>query len=93
MENQDFAIPKYIDEPQQILWWDMDEVAIAASLSVLGMISGLFIAGTALGIAASVLLAKLKHGKPRGFLRHAAYNNGYMEIKGCPPSHIKEFME
>jgi conjugal transfer pilus assembly protein TraL len=93
MSNQDFKIPRYIDDPGQFFFWDMDEAAIAIVILMMGMIFHFFFTGLILAIAAGTSYAKLKHGKPRGFFLHFLYYHNVLDLKGLPPAYIKEFME
>ena len=93
MSNPEYKIPRYIDDPGQFFFWDMDEAGIVIVILMVGMIFKFFFTGMILAVGAGMSYARLKHGKPRGFLLHFLYYQNVMDLKGLPPAYIKEFME
>ena len=86
-------IPRYIDDPEQLFIWEMDEAGVVAVIFCLGMLTHHLMLAIPLSILAGILYARLKKGKPRGFLRHFLYYHNVMDMKGLPPAYIKEFLE
>ena len=86
-------IPRYIDDPPTILFWDMDEIAVICICMVVGIITGevtKFIIG---GLVVSKLIGKLKNDKSDGYLQNTLYWSGIMSLKGLPPSYKRSFIE
>ena len=92
-EIQSTRIPRYIDDPEQFLWFDFDEVLIFMGSLGIGIIMELLIVSVIVGLAMAKALSKMKHGKPRGYLFHFLYWNGVISYNGLPQSHIREFIE
>ncbi|MBS3952233.1 MAG: type IV conjugative transfer system protein TraL [Methylomicrobium sp.] len=66
-------IPNYLDDPQQILFWEFDEfilMAIAFGVGILVDYLGVLLA---LGLVGIKLYRKLKDRQANGFLIHALY--------------------
>ena len=55
-------IPRYIDDPPQIFWWEIDEVAVFSGAFVVGALGGQVLGGLLGGFALSWLLERLKSG-------------------------------
>lgn len=86
-------IPRYIDDPPTILFWDVDEISVICICMVVGIITGeltKFIIG---GLIVSKLIGKMKSEKQDGFLQHLLYWWGIMPLKGLPPSYKRSFIE
>ena len=80
-------IPRYIDDPPQIFWWEIDEVAVFSGAFVVGALSGQVLGGLLGGFALSWLLERLKSGRGSAFLLHLAYWYG---LSGARPESRKE---
>ncbi len=86
-------IPRYIDDPPTILFWDVDELAVICICMAVGIITGKltqFIVG---GLIVSKLIGKVKKDKSDGYLQHILYWLGIMPLKGLPPSYKRSFIE
>ena len=86
-------IPRYIDDPPTILFWDVDELAIICICMVVGIITAeltKFIIG---GLVVSKLVGKLKKDKSEGYMQLILYWWGIMPLKGLPPSYKRSFIE
>jgi conjugal transfer pilus assembly protein TraL len=86
-------IPRYIDDPPTILFWDVDEIAVICICMVVGIITGeltKFIIG---GLIVSKVIGKLKKDRSDGYLQHILYWWGIMSLKGLPPSYKRSFIE
>ncbi len=84
-------IPRYIDDPPQIFWWEIDEVAVFSAAFVMGALSGHSLAGLGAGFFLSWLLERLKSGRGSAFLAHLAYWHGISGVR--PESHRQRFFE
>lgn len=95
MSEHDHMIPRYIDEPPQILWWEMDEAVVVMLCMILGIAINKMIHLTIVGLVAGYLIGKMKNTKQEGYLHHLAWWHGIptFDIKDIPHSHIREFTE
>lgn len=84
-------IPRYIDDPPQIFWWEIDEVAVFSGAFVVGALSGQVLGGLLAGFALSWLLEWLKSGRGSAFLVHLAYWYGLSGTR--PESRKQRFLE
>ncbi len=84
-------IPRYIDDPPQIFWWEVDEVVVFSASFVVGALCGQSLVGLGMGLALSWLLERLKAGKGSAFLMHIAYWYGLSGIR--PESRRERFFE
>ncbi len=84
-------IPRYIDDPPQVFWWEADEVAAFSGAFVLGALAGHGLAGLVAGVALSWLLARLKAGGGSSRLPRLAYWYGFSSLR--PESRRRRFFE
>lgn len=84
-------IPRYIDDPPQIFWWEIDEVALFSGAFAVGALSGQMLGGLLGGFALSWLLERLKSGRGSAFLVHLAYWYGLSGVR--PESRRERFLE
>jgi len=84
-------IPRYIDDPPQIFWWEIDEVAVFSGAFVVGTLWGQTLGGLLAGFALSWLLERLKSGRGNAFLIHIAYWYGLSGVR--PESYRERFFE
>ena len=84
-------IPRYIDDPPQVFWWEADEVAAFSGAFVLGALGGRALAGLAAGLALGWLLSRLKAGRGSAFLPRLAYWYGFSSLR--PESRARRFTE
>lgn len=84
-------IPRYIDDPPQFLWWEVDELVVV----VTGFGLGIFLSYPTMGGLAGILLARLaraqKAGNADGYVWHFLYWLGL--LNGRPAGHIREMFE
>lgn len=86
-------IPRYIDDQPKIFFWDLDVFLICATCIFLGILTDALITGVVLGTGIAYAFTKFKQGKPDSFLFHALYWNGFLKLKGIPPSYMRRFIE
>lgn len=84
-------IPRYIDDPPQIFWWEVDEAAAFSGAFVLGAVCGYVAVGLAVGFAFAWILGRLKEGKGGRFLICLAYWYGLSPVR--PESFRRRFFE
>ena len=80
-------IPRYIDDPPQIFWWEIDEVALFSGAFAIGALAGHVLGGLLGGFLLSWLLERLKSGRGSAFLVHLAYWYG---LSGARPESRKQ---
>lgn len=95
-DEQDFYIPRRLDDPAKFLFWEFD----IAMIVVLGFVVGIYSANILIlfgAITFSVLLAgaygRLKAGRHPGMSKHIIYwNFGVPKFQVTPPSHFREMI-
>jgi conjugal transfer pilus assembly protein TraL len=86
-------IPRYIDDQPKIFFWDLDVFLIFSTCVFLGIMTDYLLSASCLGIAVSYGFTRFKAGKPDSYLFHALYWNGFLNLKGIPPSYMRRFIE
>lgn len=84
-------VPRYIDDPPQFLFWDLDEAMIVGGSFCFGILIGRPAIGMVAGVLLGRLIRKQRSGKSEGYFWHALYWLGI--VKGRPPGHIREMVE
>lgn len=84
-------IPRYIDDPPQFLWWEMDELMIVVGGFGLGIFLNFPTVGGLSGIILARLAGQQKSGKADGYLWHFFYWMGV--VAGKPSGSIREMVE
>ncbi|MDO3380357.1 type IV conjugative transfer system protein TraL [Geoalkalibacter halelectricus] len=82
--------PFYLSQPYKILWFEPDDMVILVAAFLLGMA---FTAWFFLGFFMVWPYIKIKRHYPRGFLRHALYFLGLIQMKGYPTYFHEDFNE
>ena len=90
-----YNIPKYIDSPPQILWWELDEVVILIICIFAGIIARELTTLLCVGIISTAIISRMKRGKSEGIVLHWCYWRciPMFEIRGCPTGDIRELVE
>ncbi|MEW6542464.1 MAG: type IV conjugative transfer system protein TraL [Nitrospirota bacterium] len=90
-----YTIPRYIDSPPQVLWWELDEIVILIICIFAGIISRELTTLTAVGICSTILISKTKRGKSEGIVLHWCYWHclPMFSLKGCPSGDVRELVE
>jgi len=86
-------IARYIDDPPQIFFWQIDEFIVFASCFGLGLMAGSPTTLIAIGVTLSYFLGRIKAGQADGFFQHILYWHAGLSLKGCPPSYIRSYIE
>jgi conjugal transfer pilus assembly protein TraL len=87
-----YAIPVFLDEPERIGLWTMDEFLILAVPFGLGIITGHIIIGIFAGFFGWMALRKAKAGRATSWVLHMAYWHlpaNVTNIRYVPPSHLR----
>jgi hypothetical protein len=83
--------PQYLSRPFQVLWFEVDELAIFLFTLTVALVYG----GLAwlVFIAIQYLYTRTKRSKPRGFLKQLLYVGGFIRMKNYPEYFQQEFHE
>lgn len=84
--------PSYLSNQLQILWWELDEVAIILVFFTLVIISGGWVNFICL-IVLPYLYGKAKRAATKGFFKHIIYFSGLGKLDGYPSFFEKKFVE
>ncbi len=83
--------PRHLSSPFQVLWFEADEIAISFVFILVALVFGGWLSW-ALLIVCPYGYIRLKKTYPRGFLRHALYFLGLVEMKGYPGGFERRFL-
>ncbi len=91
----DEEVPQTLDDPHQFLFWEMDVAMITGLLFYLGFaFADSFLIGGVLGLAAGIILQKMKSNKHKKYSVHLSY--WYLPVniglQRTPPSAMRSFM-
>jgi conjugal transfer pilus assembly protein TraL len=89
------SIPRRLNDPPRMFWWDLDLALLVFSLTLLGMIAGYFVTGAALGLLAAGVYSMAKSGKHPAYALHLIYwylPERVVKLKRTPPSHLRELI-
>lgn len=92
MSNESFWIPQYLDEPERILFFTLDEAAVLFAPIAFGILAEHFLIGFVLGGVGLYAYRKLKGSHGKGVMLAAKY--WYLpavmsQMEATPPSHIR----
>ena len=91
MAGSSRKFPQYLSRPFQVLWFEVDELAIFLFTLTVALIYG--------GLAWIVFVAiqygyiRTKRHKPRGFFKHLLYVCSLVQMKNYPGFFEQEFHE
>lgn len=74
------SIPRYIDDQYQVLFWEIDEVAILVMCFGLGIVFELLAPLVGLGFAFIYSFRRWKYHHMEGILLHICYWHGLMNL-------------
>jgi len=74
--------PRYLDAPQQILFWTVDQMVPFATMALVGMLTQTLAVCLVIGGLAGWGFARYRDSKPDGFLQHICYWWGILPLKG-----------
>ena len=83
--------PQYLSRPFQVLWFEVDELAIFLFTLTIALVYG-GLAWIAF-VAIQYFYTRTKRSKPRGFLKHILYVCGFLQMKNYPGYFHQEFHE
>ena len=95
MTDLSLEIPRRLNEPPRIFWWDLDVAILALAAALAGMISGFFASGCAVGLLLASAYGRAKSGKHPAFALHLIYwylPAAVTGLKRTPPSYLQEMI-
>ena len=95
MSDVSLEIPRRLNDPPRMFWWDLDVALLVLAAALAGMISGFFISGCALGMLLASAYGRAKSGKHPAFALHLLYWHlpaALTGLKCTPPSHLREML-
>lgn len=93
MTDASFEIPRRLNDPPRMFWWDLDISFLVVAAALVGMISGFFISGCAVGVLLASGYSRMKSGKHPAFALHLLYwylPAAVTGLKRTPPSYLRE---
>ena len=95
MTDVSLEIPRRLNDPPRMFWWDIDVSLLVLAAALAGMISGFFVSGCAVGVLLASAYGRAKAGKHPAFLLHVLYWHapGFVTgLKRTPPSYFRELV-
>ena len=91
MAGSSRKFPQYLSRPFQVLWFEVDELAIFLFTLTVALVYG----GLAwiVFVAIQYFYTRTKRSKPRGFFKHVLYVCGLLKMKNYPGYFHQEFHE
>jgi conjugal transfer pilus assembly protein TraL len=95
MADSSLEIPRRLNDPPRMFWWDLDVALLVLGCTLAGMICGFFLSGCAVGFALGAAYSRAKSGKHPAYALHLLYWNlpgAVTGLKRTPPSYLREMM-
>lgn len=95
MTDVSLEIPRRLNDPPRMFWWDIDVALLVLAAALAGMISGFFLSGCAVGVLLASAYSRAKAGKHPAFALHLLYwhiPSAITGLKRTPPSHLRELV-
>ncbi|ALA58007.1 type IV conjugative transfer system protein TraL [Nitrospira moscoviensis] len=88
-------IPRYMDNPPQIAWWELDELIVLILCGFIGILTRQLTSLLIVGLMCTFMISTLKSGKSDGFIFHCAYWYGIpgFDLPQGPQGTIRELIE
>ena len=93
MSDQGLDIPRRLNDPPRLFWWEIDVSMLFLAALLAGMLSGYFLTGAAIGMGLGWAYSKAKSGEHPAFALHLLYWHlpaAVSGLKRTPPSHLRE---
>ena len=88
-----FEIPRRLNDPPRLFWWDLDVSLLTLSATLVGIVSGFFVTGIVIGLVLAAAYSRAKSGQHPAFALHLAWWTlppGITGLKRTPPSWQRE---
>ena len=93
MSDVALEIPRRLNDPPRMFWWELDVALLVLAAALAGMISGFFVSGCAIGVLLASAYGRAKSGKHPAFALHLLYwhlPSSLTGLKRTPPSYLRE---
>lgn len=88
-------IPRRLNDPPRMFWWELDLALLVLASTLLGMVAGYFMSGVAAGVLTAWVYGRMKSGKHPAYALHLIYwylPDAVVKLKCTPPSHLRELV-
>lgn len=95
MSDSAHEIPRRLNDPPRMFWWELDVALLVMASALAGMIAGFFLSGCAIGIVLGAVYGRAKSGKHPAFALHLIYwylPAAITALKRTPPSYVREMI-
>ena len=95
MSELALEIPRRLNDPPRMFWWEIDVALLFLAAVLAGLLSGFFVSGCAVGVLVSWAYGKAKSGEHPAFALHLVYWHLPGAVSGLqrtPPSHLRELV-
>lgn len=86
-----FLIPRHLDDPPSLFFWQADTVILVVVCFVLGALLGIPLLATLLGAGIARYWSRLREAGTRGILVALLYWYGPLWFMDRPQSHVREY--
>lgn len=86
-------INRNIDDPMSFFFWEIDEIVVIAATMFIGIVINSLITLGIIGMVFAYILRKIKKSSSEGVMIHFLYWHGFLPLRNCPKSHIRELSE
>lgn len=94
MADMKYLVPRKLDEPPRVFFWDFD-VALVFLVSLgTGILVGKILIPAVIGLIAAGMYSKAKSGQHPGYLMHSMYWHLPLNLgmRRTPPSYERDFV-
>lgn len=96
MDELTYYVPRHLDDPAKLLWWDIDEFLTAIGGLAVGMTAGSLALSILCAVGGVLLLSRIKAGGGPGYVKRLCYwycdGSQTLGLKRTPPSYIREYV-
>ena len=89
-ETFETRIPRYLNAQAQLLWWELDEVAVITAALGMGIMYEMLILSVPIALIAAKAMARVKADHGHGWLLHSAWWQGIPLTRLTIPSSQRE---
>jgi len=95
MSSVVLEIPRRLNDPPRMFWWEIDVSLLFLAAVLAGMLAGYFVTGCAAGVLLAWAYGKAKSGEHPAYALHLMYWHLPSAVTGLqrtPPSHLQEMV-
>ena len=95
MNDVSHEIPRRLNDPPRMFWWEIDVALLFLAAGLAGMIAGFFMTGCAIGVLLAWAYGRAKSGEHTAFALHLLYwhlPSFVTGLKRTPPSYQRELI-